>query len=245
MKTGIDVGFKKGYEVEEIQSTGESGSIPQEEHHSGHALMFLYFAVHETLLGKRIGRRLLGRIIHHLMDVREFISDPDLTDLIDRLRLSLELEYDRSLGLFIRTFHRVVMRVLRNIQGSEKGSLIASVRSFLIACWENEQVPSVCLYPWMVAHWGEILALAQHYRRDDLFYGLIEASKVKLSGGAVAKQEKIRRISKLNQILYEHKDMPIIEQQIYDFFKHCLEAALTQAKNDHEKEDTQNHKLAS
>lgn len=245
MNRTMEVRFKNGYKIDELKSIPHSRSLPQEQHHSGHALMFLYFAIHRTLLGERIGRRLVGRIIHHLMDVREFISDLDLTDLLDRLRLSLEVEYDRSLCHFLRTLHKAVKGLIHKIQATEKGSVIPSVRSFLIACSENEKVPSICLYPWMVAHWDEVLTLARHYRRDDLFGKLTQVPKANLPVLDAAKQERSCQISKLNQILYEHKVMPVVEREIYAFFKRDLEVSVTQERKVHEKENTQDHQLAA
>lgn len=163
MMEGTKVRFRNSLEIEGIKSIPRRTPILEEEqHHSFHVLTFLYIAIHKTRLGERIGRRIVGRMIHHLMDVREFISDRSLTELLNHLRLSLEVEYDRSLCLFVRTFHK----------------LIPSAHSFLIACSENEKVPSISLYPWIVAHWDDIHALARHYGRDDLLNKFIPIFKV-------------------------------------------------------------------
>lgn len=49
----------------------------------------------------------------------------------------------------------------------------------------------------------------------------------------------------LNRILYEHKPMPSVEQELYTFFKRDLERSFVERRTSHEKENTQNHKLAS
>ena len=54
-----------------------------------HALMFFYIAIYEMLNGKPVKGRLLSRVIHHLMDLREFINDETLNDLVNHLLTNL------------------------------------------------------------------------------------------------------------------------------------------------------------
>ena len=137
-------------------------SISQEQHHSMHALTFFYMVIHKTLKGEYVGRRLIGRIIHHLMDLREFIDDRALTDLVNILLASLQFEYDRSLGAFVRMVHRGV----KAVAGSR-------ATSFLIASSEEEKQPTICMYPWLASNQDKILELANHYCKEPIFKGLI------------------------------------------------------------------------
>lgn len=64
--------------------------IAQEQHHAMHALTFFYFMIRKSFLLKEVRRSLLAGIVRHLMDLREFLNDPEVTELVNFLWRSLQ-----------------------------------------------------------------------------------------------------------------------------------------------------------
>ena len=77
---------------ESIADYYKSHPIAQEQHHAMHALTLIYFMVRKTLRRLEVKPSLVKSIIRHLMDLREFLEDPVITALVNRLWKSLETE---------------------------------------------------------------------------------------------------------------------------------------------------------
>jgi len=66
--------------------------IAQEQHHAMHALTLFYFMIHKALQWLEVRHSLLEGIIRHLKDLREFLEDSEITELVNDLWRSLERE---------------------------------------------------------------------------------------------------------------------------------------------------------
>ena len=151
--------------------------IAQEQHHAMHALTFLYLVIRKTLLGERISRRLIGRIVHHLMDLREFIANPELNNLINRLTSSVQAEYDRSLGVMSRNVQKGLKIAALQVEKRLGKPIVMKLNSLLITCSENTRSAGICMYPWIVAHQEEVLEFGRYYKRDSVFNNLLPVCK--------------------------------------------------------------------
>lgn len=160
-------------EGESLASYYKKHPIAQEQHHAMHALTFLFFLSRRTLKGERVARRLLGRIIHHLMDLREFLEDAELTALVNSLYAGLQYEYDQSLGVLARGVHKGLRAVVKKMGLREEGRTFCRVSSALITSSEDEKQPKICLYPWLIANQKKILVFARHYGKQNIFEDLI------------------------------------------------------------------------
>ncbi len=155
----------------------ENTRISQEQHHAMHVLTFLYFLVYRTLNGERIRRRIIGRIIHHLMDLREFLEDGALNDQANILLGSVQKEYDNSLSYIVSRIHKGIRIVARAFDHDKKEQFISTVSTILIKCSEHEHNPKICMYPWLLENQDRILKFAQHYGREHIFNKLIPILK--------------------------------------------------------------------
>lgn len=151
--------------------------IGHEQHHAMHALTFFYFLVFRTLNGERVRRRLLARIIHHLMDLREFLEEGPLNELTNDLCSTVQLEYDGSLCSLIRGIHKGIRVVVSTFERGERKPFLSTVSTILIGCSEGDVRSKICMYPWLVANQGKILRLARYYSRESLFNKLIPVIK--------------------------------------------------------------------
>ncbi len=155
----------------------ENIRISQEQHHAMHVLTFLYFLTYRTLNGERIRRRILGRIIHHLMDLREFLDDGALNDQANILLESIQKEYDNSLSYIVGRIHKGIRVAARAFNHRKKKQFTSIVSTILIKCSEHEQNPKICMYPWLLENQDKILKFAQHYGREQIFNKLIPLLK--------------------------------------------------------------------
>ena len=86
---------------ESIADYYQSHPIAHEQHHAMHALTLFYFMIRKTLLWVEVKRSLVGGIVRHLMDLREFLGDPEMTELVNGLWKSLAAELEKpSLHLY-------------------------------------------------------------------------------------------------------------------------------------------------
>ncbi len=148
-------------------------TLGAESHHAMHALTFFVIMAYETLSGRRVGRRLLGRIMHHLMDLREFLEEGAVNDLANELYTSVQNEYERSLSLFSRAIHKSTRNVTHTLDPEGSRRFFQAINSLLIASSECEKSASICMYPWLVANQVRILEFARSYAKESVFKGLI------------------------------------------------------------------------
>ncbi len=175
----------KNSNIKEIkQYTYIAPPIAQEQHHAMHVLLFFQILACRTLNGERIKRSILGRIIHHLMDLREFLEDGSLSDLTNVLCESVQQEYDNSLPYLARRIHRGIKIVARAFDHGEGQPFLSTVTTVLIVWSEHEENPKICMYPWLVANQNKILRFADYYGKTDVFKGLLPISKTYEAKGA-------------------------------------------------------------
>ena len=77
---------------ESIADYYASHPIAQEQHHAMHALTLFYFTIRKALRWAAVKPSLVRGIVRHLMDLREFLDDPKITDLVNGLWKSLAAE---------------------------------------------------------------------------------------------------------------------------------------------------------
>lgn len=158
-------------------SNGRKDSrIAEESHHAMHALLFFVIMLRQTLSGKRIKRRLLGRIMHHLMDLREFLAEGVVNDLANDLYTSVQNEYEKSLPLFRRVIHKGTRTVAHTLDPEGRRRFFQAISSLLIVSCESEKSASICMYPWLVENQARILEFARSYAKESVFKGLIPLS---------------------------------------------------------------------
>ncbi len=66
----------------------------QEAHHAMHSLTFFLFMGNYLEQGRSVRRALVDRVIYHLLNLREFIQDAKMGDLVTELSASLSLAYE-------------------------------------------------------------------------------------------------------------------------------------------------------
>lgn len=159
--------------LEKVNKIEIKKSVNQESHHALHALTFFYMAIHSTLEGKRVRRRLLGRMIHHLMDLREFLEEGPVNDLANDLLITVQEEYAESLFGPARSFFASIA----SWDQKGKGRFLSSLCSFMIACSERTSRPAICLYPWIVRNRENILGFADYYGRRSMFEKMIPMTR--------------------------------------------------------------------
>ncbi len=157
----------------EFSSCYKENRIAQESHHAMHALMLFVIMIHDTLSGKRVRRRLLGRIMHHLMDLREFLEEGVVNDLANDLYTSVQNEYERSLPLFSRAIHKSTRSVAHTLDPEGRRWFFQAISSLLMVSSEREKSAGICMYPWLVANQLKILEFARAYAKESVFKGLI------------------------------------------------------------------------
>lgn len=163
-------------ERESMASYYKRTPIAQESHHASHALTFFFFMILRTLKGERVHRGLLAGIVRHLKNLKEFLEDSKVEDLVDSLCQSVEQEYDRSLGPGVREVHRSIREAARRIERVGTPAFLR-ISSALSECCNKEKAASICMYPWIIANEGKILTLARHYQKGSVFDGLIPIPK--------------------------------------------------------------------
>lgn len=162
----------------------ENMGIAEEQHHAMHVLLFFQILAYRTLDGQKIKRSILGRIIHHLMDLREFLEDGSLNDQVNILLASVQKEYDNSLPYIVSRFHSGIRVAARALDYSKRHQFISTVNNFLINCSEHEQNPKICMYPWLVANQNKVLEYADHYGKREVFRKLLPISRFFNKNGA-------------------------------------------------------------
>lgn len=151
--------------------------VAHEQHHAMHVFTFLYIAIRKTLSGERVKRRLVGRILHHLMDLREFIDNKDLNVLVNDLCGSLQREYERSLSFAARLVCKPVFGIRMRLSGRWRNGIVSSFTGFVILCSEHEQEAHICMFPWLMKNQEKILKLAEHYKQSAAFLGFLPIRK--------------------------------------------------------------------
>ena len=66
----------------------------QEAHHAMHILTFFLFMFNHLGQGRSVRRALVDRVIFHLLNLREFIRDTKMGDLVTELSASISLAYE-------------------------------------------------------------------------------------------------------------------------------------------------------
>ncbi len=158
-------------EEESVASYYKTHPIASEYHHAAHALFLLFCVIRLTIKGEKVKRRTLGRIIHHLMDLREFIGDSALNELVNSLRESVQAEYDQTLGVLVRGIHRG----LRAVMGSKVNSVLLALSE------DKEEQPQIVFHDWLLANQDKVLGFARHYNKQHIFENLLPISP---SGGS-------------------------------------------------------------
>ena len=77
------------------QVYGDDISFGSEQHHAMHALTFFLFMTRRVLKGEPVKKRLLGRILHHLMDLREYLEEGECNHLVNVLISKVRSLYDK------------------------------------------------------------------------------------------------------------------------------------------------------
>lgn len=95
-----------------------------EQHHAMHALTFFLFMIRRALKGEPVKRELLARILHHLMDLREFLENDALNRLVNALIAGVRSEYNRranpmTMRAWLVQNQDQVMRLARYYQREE------------------------------------------------------------------------------------------------------------------------------
>ena len=147
--------------------------IAEEQHHAMHALTFLHFMIVRTIRGERLKRRLLGRAIRHLADLREFLEDGTLSVLVNDLLKSLEYEYDKSLFSLVRGLHRWIRGMIATLMGGEGEHILSRTTSIFISLSENDSHAALSMYPWFFRNEDKVLRFAEHYGKKEIFKGFL------------------------------------------------------------------------
>ena len=144
-----------------------------EQHHAMHALTFGFFVAYHSLKGERVKRRLVSRMLHHLMDLREFIDNDDFNNVVNALCKSIQSEYDKSLAPWERSIERCLKTASRMFGKRHRRRAFARMCLFLEHRLSRSEEPCMSMYPCLLENQERLLELARYYRRESIFYGLV------------------------------------------------------------------------
>lgn len=161
-----------GTEGESLSDYYKSHPLAHEQHHAMHVLTLLYFLIRRTMKGERVARRIVGRIIHHLMDLREFLEEGELAGLVNALYSGLQVEYDLSLGLFRRRIHQGGKAFVKRMGLRDGTPAFSKIASALIAASEEERQQVISMYPWLVTNQDKIMRFAKYYGKEHILRSL-------------------------------------------------------------------------